>query len=54
MFGMFQVVAGKMMEQGPVVVISFQAQQIQCVQNMQGQVVEGDPVSTEVLSTCIH
>ena len=44
-----QVVAGKMMEQGPVVVISFQAQQIMCVRNMKGDVVEGDPVSTATL-----
>jgi len=34
---------GKMMEQGPVLIISFQAQQIMVVRNLQGEVVEGDP-----------
>ncbi|KAJ8040296.1 Mitochondrial import inner membrane translocase subunit TIM44 [Holothuria leucospilota] len=34
---------GKMMEQGPVLVITFVAQQIMAVRNMKGEVVEGDP-----------
>uniref|UniRef100_A0A5K3EPT9 Tim44 domain-containing protein n=1 Tax=Mesocestoides corti TaxID=53468 RepID=A0A5K3EPT9_MESCO len=34
---------GKMMEQGPVLIITFQAQQIQCVRDSSGAVKEGDP-----------
>ena len=34
---------GKMMEQGPVLVITFLSQQIMCVRNAKGEVVEGDP-----------
>ena len=34
---------GKMMEQGPVLVITFNSQQIQCVRDSKGTVVEGDP-----------
>ena len=41
----FQIVAGKLMEQGPVLVISFSAQQIMAVRSSSGAVVEGDPVS---------
>ena len=33
------------MEQGPVLVITFHAQQIMCVRDSKGAVVEGDPVS---------
>ena len=33
------------MEQGPVLVMSFNAQQIMVVRNLSGKVVEGDPVS---------
>ncbi|GAB6032437.1 hypothetical protein CHUAL_011075 [Chamberlinius hualienensis] len=33
---------GKMMEQGPVLVISFQSQQIMVVKNSKGEIVEGD------------
>ena len=40
-----QVVAGKLVEQGPVVIISFQSQQIVVARNAKGEVVEGDPVS---------
>ncbi|XP_076308499.1 mitochondrial import inner membrane translocase subunit TIM44-like [Tachypleus tridentatus] len=36
---------GKMMEQGPVLIITFQTQQIMVVRNAKGDVVEGDPVS---------
>ena len=39
-----QVVAGKLMEQGPVLVISFHAQQIMAVRDMKGNIVEGDKV----------
>lgn len=34
---------GKMMEQGPVLVITFQSQQALCVRNSKNEVVEGDP-----------
>ncbi|EUB62109.1 Mitochondrial import inner membrane translocase subunit TIM44 [Echinococcus granulosus] len=37
------VCMGKMMEQGPVLIITFQAQQIQCIRDTQGAVKEGDP-----------
>ncbi|XP_064609200.1 mitochondrial import inner membrane translocase subunit TIM44-like [Liolophura sinensis] len=37
------VAAGKIMEQGPVLVISFNAQQIMSVCDSKGQLVEGDP-----------
>lgn len=34
---------GKVMEQGPVLIITFQAQQIMCVRDSKGAVLEGDP-----------
>lgn len=34
---------GKVMEQGPVLVVTFQSQQIMCVRDSKGAVVEGDP-----------
>ncbi len=34
---------GKMMEQGPVLVLTFSTQQILCVRDAKGAVVEGDP-----------
>lgn len=34
---------GKVMEQGPVLIITFQSQQIMCVRDSKKQVVEGDP-----------
>lgn len=37
------LVMGKVMEQGPVLIITFQSQQIMCVRNKQNAVVEGDP-----------
>ncbi|XP_015110564.1 mitochondrial import inner membrane translocase subunit TIM44 [Diachasma alloeum] len=37
------LVMGKVMEQGPVLVISFQSQQIMCVRDSKNKVVEGDP-----------
>jgi len=36
------LVAGKMMDQGPVLVLSFNAQQIMVVKDSTGKVVEGD------------
>lgn len=38
-----EIVMGKMMEQGPVLIVSFVSQQTQCVRNKTGNVVEGDP-----------
>ena len=38
------MVAGKLMEQGPVLVISFNAQQIMAVRDSKGNIVEGDKV----------
>lgn len=34
---------GKIMEQGPVLIVTFQSQQINVVRNSKGEVVEGDP-----------
>lgn len=34
---------GKVMEQGPVLIITFDAQQIQCLKNSKNEVVEGNP-----------
>lgn len=40
-----QLAMGKMMEQGPVLIITFQAQMVMVIKNPKGEVVEGDPVS---------
>ncbi|XP_053981464.1 mitochondrial import inner membrane translocase subunit TIM44 isoform X1 [Hylaeus volcanicus] len=37
------LIMGKVMEQGPVLMISFQCQQIMCVRDAKNKVVEGDP-----------
>lgn len=37
------LVMGKVMDQGPVLIVTFQTQQIMCVRNPKGEVVEGDP-----------
>jgi len=37
------LVMGKVMDQGPVLIITFQTQQIMCVRNAKRQVAEGDP-----------
>ncbi|XP_071441407.1 mitochondrial import inner membrane translocase subunit TIM44 [Hetaerina americana] len=37
------LVMGKMMEQGPVLIISFVSQQIMCIRDKVGKIVEGDP-----------
>ncbi|GAB1602491.1 mitochondrial import inner membrane translocase subunit TIM44-like [Argonauta hians] len=37
------IAAGKMMEQGPVLIISFNSQQIMAVRNRSGTIVEGNP-----------
>jgi len=39
-----------MMEQGPVLVVSFTSQEISVVYDMSGRVVEGDPVCLSSLS----
>ncbi|VDO11432.1 unnamed protein product [Brugia timori] len=39
-----EMVTGKMMEHGPVIIITFQAYMVNIVRNMEGKVVEGDPV----------
>lgn len=36
---------GKLMDQGPVLIITFQAQVVMVVRSPKGDVVEGDPVS---------
>lgn len=41
------LVMGKVMDEGPVLAVSFQSQQIMCLRNSKGEVVEGDP--TKVL-----
>lgn len=39
-----QLAMGKMMDQGPVLIITFQAQLVMVIRNSKGEVVEGDPV----------
>lgn len=36
---------GKMMDQGPVLIVTFQAQLVMVIKNPKGEVVEGNPVS---------
>lgn len=38
-----ELVMGKMMDQGPVLVITFQSQQIMCVRDARNNVIEGSP-----------
>lgn len=40
-----QLAMGKMMEQGPVLIVTFQAQLVMVIKNPKGEVVEGNPVS---------
>uniref|UniRef100_A0A0N5AMM6 Tim44 domain-containing protein n=1 Tax=Syphacia muris TaxID=451379 RepID=A0A0N5AMM6_9BILA len=40
-----EMVSGKMMEQGPVIIITFQAFMINVVKNREGKVVQGDPTN---------
>ncbi|VDN19797.1 unnamed protein product [Gongylonema pulchrum] len=40
-----EMVTGKMMEQGPVMIITFQVYMVNVIRNMEGKVVEGDPNS---------
>ena len=39
------------MDQGPVLVVSFNAQQVIVVKNMKGEIVEGDPVSDTIIGS---
>ena len=41
--GDLDLAMGKMMDQGPVLVVTFNAQQILCLRDKSGKVVEGDP-----------
>lgn len=41
---LLQMVSGKMMDQGPVLIITFQAFMINVVKNLEGKVVQGDEV----------
>lgn len=45
MYILLQLAMGKMMDQGPVLIITFQAQLVMVIRNTKGEVVEGDPVS---------
>lgn len=42
------MVSGKMMEQGPVIIITFQAFMLNVVKNREGKVVQGDPVCFQI------
>lgn len=42
---------GKMMDQGPVLIITFQAQVVMVIRGPKGDIVEGDPVS-QLMITC--
>lgn len=44
---------GKMMEQGPVLIITFQAQVIMVIRSPKGDIVEGDPVSTITVAASV-
>lgn len=37
------LIMGKVMEHGPVLIINFQTQQIMCLRNKNGEIAEGDP-----------
>ncbi len=41
---------GKMMDQGPVLIITFQAQVVMVIRSPKGDIVEGDPVSKRIIS----
>jgi len=44
LFVVIQLLMGRIMDQGPVLVISFQAQVVMVIRGPKGDVVEGDPV----------
>lgn len=41
---------GKMMDQGPVLIITFQAQVVMVIRSPKGDLVEGDPVSQVLIA----
>lgn len=41
---------GKMMDQGPVLIITFQAQVVMVIRSPKGDIVEGDPVSEPIIA----
>ena len=45
---------GKIMDQGPVLIITFQAQVVMVIRSSKGEVVEGDPVSSIEMTTQQH
>ncbi|KAM6332245.1 mitochondrial import inner membrane translocase subunit TIM44 isoform 1-T1 [Alca torda] len=45
---------GKMMEQGPVLIITFQAQVVMVIKNQTGEVVEGDPEESCATFSVLH
>ena len=47
---LFQLLAAKMMEMGPVLIVNFQAQQIAYIADPTGKVIEGDPVNLSRLA----
>lgn len=51
MYPVLQLAMGKMMDQGPVLIITFQAQLVMVIRNTKGDVVEGDPVSYTHMNT---
>lgn len=54
MYSLFQLAMGKMMDQGPVLIITFQAQLVMVIRNTKGEVVEGDPVSFTYTQTLLR
>ena len=40
-----ELAMGKMMEYGPLMVITFQVYTAECLRNQDGKIIEGDPVS---------
>lgn len=44
-----QLLMGRIMDQGPVLVISFQAQVVMVIRGPKGDLVEGDPVSRKLI-----
>ena len=44
------MVTGKMMDQGPALVITFQVFMLHMVKNKEGKVIEGDPVNYLILA----
>ncbi|KAG7161155.1 mitochondrial import inner membrane translocase subunit TIM44-like [Homarus americanus] len=46
------LVMGKVMDEGPVLAVSFQSQQIMCLRNSKGEVVEGDPSKGAESAVC--